>query len=54
MGRKQINEENTMARFPAGTLARIKTVLEDGEAQADLIRKAVERELKRRERKLSS
>jgi hypothetical protein len=51
MGRKQINHEQTVARFPEGTLARIDAVLDDGEKQADLIREAVERELKRRERK---
>ena len=50
MGRKRINEEQTPARFPAGTLERIDASLEDGERRADLIRKAVERELRRRER----
>ena len=49
MGRPRINEEQTVARFPKGTLARIAKVLEDGEGQADLLRAAVERELKRRE-----
>lgn len=50
MGRKRINEEAAPARFPAGTLARIGKALQDGESQADLIREAVERELKRREK----
>lgn len=50
MGRKQINHEQTPARFPAGTLDRIDAVLEDGENLADFIRTSVERELKRRER----
>lgn len=50
MGRKQINHEQTPARFPEGTLARIDAVLDDGEKRSDLIREAVERELKRRER----
>lgn len=50
MGRKQINHEQTPARFPAGTLARIDAVLDEDEGRADLIREAVERELKRRER----
>lgn len=49
MGRKKINDEQTPARFPAGTLDRIDEVLADGEKRADLIRQAVERELKRRE-----
>jgi len=31
MGRKQINHEQTPARFPAGTLERIDAALEDGE-----------------------
>ena len=49
VGRRQINHEKTMARFPAGTLERIKAVLEDGEPQSEFIREAVERELKRRD-----
>jgi metal-responsive CopG/Arc/MetJ family transcriptional regulator len=51
MGRKKINEEQIPARLPAGTLDRMDSVLEDGEKRADLIREAIERELKRRERK---
>lgn len=39
------------ARLPAGMLARMDAVLEDGEKRSDLLREAVERELKRRERK---
>jgi hypothetical protein len=50
MGRKRINEEQIPARLPAGTLARMDAVLEEGEKRADLLREAVERELKRRER----
>jgi metal-responsive CopG/Arc/MetJ family transcriptional regulator len=48
MGRKQINHEQTPARFPEGTLAQIDEVLEDGEKRSDLIREAVEREIRRR------
>lgn len=48
MGRKQINHEQTPARFPEGTLARIDAVLADGEKRSDFIREAVERELERR------
>lgn len=51
MGRRQINEEQTPARFPGGTLDRIDRVLDEGEKRSDFIREAVERELKRRERK---
>lgn len=50
MGRKRINDEQTPARFPAGTLERIDAVLDEGEKRSDLIRQAVEREIKRRER----
>jgi hypothetical protein len=50
MGRKRINEEQIPARLPAGTLSRMYAVLDDGEKRADFIRKAVEQELKRRER----
>lgn len=53
MGRPKINEEQTPARLPAGTLERIDEVLENGEKRADFLRKAVERELKRRERATS-
>ena len=42
-------EDKTMGRFPKGTLDRIKTVLRDGESQADFVREAVELELRRRE-----
>jgi metal-responsive CopG/Arc/MetJ family transcriptional regulator len=48
MGRKKINDEQTPARFPAGTLARIDDSLKEGEKRSDLIREAVEKELKRR------
>lgn len=53
MGRRQINEEQMPARFPGGTLDRIDRVLdaETNEKRADFVREAVERELKRRERK---
>jgi len=51
MGRKQINHEQTVARLPEGTLARIDATLGEGEKQADFIREAVERELKRREKR---
>lgn len=50
VGRPKINEEAAPGRFPAGTLARIKAVLRDGENQSDFIRAAVAEELKRREK----
>ncbi len=49
VGRPRINADQTMARFPDGTLARVKSVLRDGENQADFIRESVELELRRRE-----
>jgi hypothetical protein len=51
VGRKKINDEQTPARFPAGTLARMDAVLdpEINEKRSDLIREAVDREIKRRD-----
>lgn len=51
MGRKQINGEQYLARFPVGTLEAIAAVLEEKEGVAAFIRTAIERELKRRERR---
>lgn len=51
VGRKRINDEQIPARFPSGTLARMDAVLVDKEKRADLIRKAIERELQKRERR---
>jgi hypothetical protein len=48
MGRKQINHEQTPARFPDGTFARIDAVLAEGEKRSDFIRVAVEHEIARR------
>lgn len=50
MSKPILYTERYLARLVEGTLARIKAVLEHGENQADLIRTAIERELKRRER----
>lgn len=50
MGRKTINEEQSMIRLPAGTLERIDAVLEEKEPRAGFFRTAVEKELKRREK----
>jgi len=50
VGRKRINEEQMPARLPAGTFARMDAVLDQGEKRSDLLRGAVDRELKRRER----
>lgn len=48
VGRVKINDEQTPARFPEGTLARIDAVLETKEKRSDFIREAVDRELARR------
>jgi Meiotically up-regulated gene 113 len=50
VGRKRINDEQMPGRFPAGTFARMDAVLSEGEKRSDLLREAVEKELKRRER----
>lgn len=50
VGRIKINDEQTPARFPEGTLARIDAVLDAKEKRSDFIREAVEREIKRREK----
>ena len=50
VGRPRINAEQTPARFPEGTLARIDAVLGEGEKRSDFIRSAVEGELQRREK----
>lgn len=51
LGRKKRWAEDMQARFPEGTFERIAAVLEDSEDRTDFVREAVERELKRRERK---
>jgi len=51
MGRKKRWAEDMQARFPEGTFDRIQSVLGDGEDRTDFVREAVERELKRRERR---
>jgi metal-responsive CopG/Arc/MetJ family transcriptional regulator len=51
VGRKRINEEQMPARLPAGTFARMDAVLDQGEKRSDLLRGAVEHELKRREKR---
>jgi hypothetical protein len=50
MGRKKLWEENINLPLPKGAKARMDAALEEGEARLDLIRTAIERELKRRER----
>ena len=52
MGRKKLWPERTAVKFPAGTFARVAAVLEEKEDRTDFFRRAVERELKRREEAL--
>lgn len=51
MGRKKLWSEDMQARFEDGTFERIDAVLEESESRTDFVRLAVERELKRRERR---
>jgi hypothetical protein len=53
MGRKKRWAEDMQARFPEGTFARIGDVLRDREDRTDFVREAVERELKRRQRRVA-
>jgi hypothetical protein len=49
MGRPKKNHEQTPARFPEGTLARIDAALRQGESRSDFLLAAAERELAARE-----
>lgn len=50
MARPRKFVEEMVARFMAGTFQRIQAVLRPGEDRADLVREAVEAEVRRRER----
>jgi hypothetical protein len=50
MARRQINFETVVARLPAGRIARIERTLGETETQAEFLREAIDRELRRRER----
>lgn len=51
MGRKKLWTERLTLPLNEETVARLDAALEEGEARLDLIRDAIDRELKRRERK---
>lgn len=51
MGRKKLWAERLTLPISTEMLAQIDAMLADGEARLDLIREAIERELKRRGRK---
>lgn len=50
MGRKRQWAEDMVARFAAGTFARIAAAVLPGEDRTDFVRAAVERELRAREK----
>jgi len=51
MGRKKLWDQRILLPLATETLERIDANLGEGEARLDLIREAIERELKRRERR---
>lgn len=53
MGRTKQWDEDMQARFPEGTFDQIAAVLDEGEDRTDFVREAVEKELKRRQRRQS-
>lgn len=48
MGRKKLWDERILLPLKAETLSRVDAALREDEARLDLIREAIERELKRR------
>lgn len=48
MGRPKLYEEQMPARLPQGTMARMDAVLQENETRADLLRRAIDREIKHR------
>jgi len=51
MGRKKLWDERILLPLAAETLERIDAALDAGETRLDLIRDAIDRELKRRKRR---
>ena len=51
MGRKKLWAENVNLTLPEGAKAKMDSMLEEGEDRLDLIRSAIDREIKRRERR---
>jgi hypothetical protein len=51
MGRKKLWDERILLPLNSETLERVDAWLVENETRLDLIREAIERELKRRERK---
>lgn len=50
VGRKKLWAENVNLTLPEGAKARMDAALREGEDRLDLIREAIERELKRRQK----
>jgi metal-responsive CopG/Arc/MetJ family transcriptional regulator len=50
MGRKKLWTERLTLPLSAETVERLDAALQEGEARLDLIREAIERELKRRKK----
>jgi hypothetical protein len=50
MGRAKLWHENVNLTLPLGAKARMDAALREGEDRLDLIREAIEREIKRREK----
>lgn len=50
MGRKKLWDERILVPLAKETVDRLDTAREDGEDRLDVIRQAIDRELKRRER----
>ena len=50
MGRRKQFTERITLPLPEGTTGQIDALLDDGEARVDLIRDAIEREVRRRKR----
>lgn len=51
MGRKKVWDERILLPLKAETVAQIDGALQEGELRLDLIREAIDRELKRRARR---
>ena len=51
MGRKKLWHEAVNLTLPEGAKARMDAVLNEGEDRLEMIREAIEREIKRRARK---
>lgn len=54
VGRRRINGEQTVARFPKGWLDMIEGCLWEGESRAEFIREAVLNECQRRNRRYAN